>query len=432
MSALKSKDARLKLHRSMVRTGEAGNIFWESIGKGRAVGYRRLEGSATGNWYARLYDSNKAGSPYHRHAIGTADDTAPANATDILDFSQALKLASTFDPWGQDEDDQVGTVADACRVYLEWAEHNRPKSYDTIKSCFNCHVVDSEISSIPVSRLTIRHLEQWKNRQALKPRQHVSGTEYEIVTEDDKRSRKASANRSVAWLKAALSHCKNIGAITADDAAWRLLRPFKGVTRSGRKNQASYLTEKQLGLLFEHIDDQCFLNLVKGAVYLGARYTELAQFRVGDWDADNETLTVVAGKGDKRRNIFLGTAATSLLNQLCPGRQSDEPIFLKSNGTPWGKNHQQRPLERAVKAAGIKPRISFHGLRASYCSIYLMAGGNIFDLAKQLGHSDTQMLSQHYGHLSNTHRQEQARACEPKIRVTKPIKGGRGRETTLH
>ena len=430
MSALKSRDARLKLHRHMVKTGEAGNIFWESIGKGRAVGYRKLEGSPSGNWYARLYDSNRAGSPYHRHAIGTADDVAPANGVDILDFNQALTKASSFDPWGHDEGDQVATVADACNVYLEWIESNRPKSFPTVKSCLSCHVFPDEIATIPVSRLSIRPLERWKSRLAQKPRGHITGNLEAAASEDELRSRKSTANISVAWLKASLSYCKKHGAITCDDSAWRLLEPFKGVTRSGRRGQAKYLSIEQVGLLFEAIVDKCFLHLVQGAIWTGARYSELAQMRVGDWNPDNATVTVTSGKGDKKRNIFLGDSATRLFTRLCAGRQSDERIFLKRNGKAWGKNHQQKPLQRAIEAAGIRPRISFHGLRSTYASHYLMNGGDIFGLATQLGHSDTVMLSKHYGHLANQHRQDQAKACEPSIPGV--TTSGTTMEATLH
>jgi hypothetical protein len=54
MSTLKSRDSRLKLHRRMVRSGQAGEIHWESIGTGRSVGYRRSEKSPVGVFYARL------------------------------------------------------------------------------------------------------------------------------------------------------------------------------------------------------------------------------------------------------------------------------------------------------------------------------------------------------------------------------------------
>jgi integrase len=428
VSALKSKDARLKLHRWMVKTGGAGDISWESIGKGRAVGYRRLEGSPTGQFYARLYDRKRVGSPYHRHSIGAADDTGMANGCDILSFSQALKKASTFDPWGHDEGDDAITVADACNVYLEWSESNRPNSHPTVKSLFSCHLFSDGIASIPVTRLTLRRLEQWKSKLAEKPRSHISGELQAAANEDELKSRKVSANHTVAWLKAALNFSKRCGFLTCDDTAWRLLRPFKAVSRSGRRGQAAYLSEKQLGLLLEAIDDEAFSNLVQGAVFTGARYSELSRLRVGDLDPDNGTVTVVSGKGGKTRNIFLGDNATRLLTHLCAGRPNDERIFLKANGKPWGKSHQQKRLERAITAAGIRPRISFHGLRATYASLYLMGGGDIFGLAKQLGHSSTQMLNQHYGHLANHHRQEQARACEPQI----PTPDVATREERLH
>jgi integrase len=314
---------------------------------------------------------------------------------------------------------------------MDWAKSNRPASYRTIRSALDIYVLSHEIASVPVFRLTLRRLEAWKAELPKKPAYDRSGKGRIATSKEEIKSRKSTSNRTVAWLRAALNYSKRSGLVKCNDDPWRLLQPFKEVTRSGRRGQAKYLTEKQLARLLDAIDDPAFLNLVKGAVYLGARYSELSEMRVGDLDADNGTVTVVSGKGGKTRAIFLGDNAACLLTHLCAGRRNDEWIFLKANGTAWGRNHQQKPIQKVIKAAGISPRISFHGLRASYCSLYLMADGNLFDLDKQLGHSSTQMLSQHYGHLANHHRQEQAKACEPQILGTGRPMGGT-RDERLH
>lgn len=427
MSALKSKDARLKLHRKMVKAGTAKEIKWESVGTGRAIGYRRLEGSPAGKFYTRLFDKNRPGSnKYHKQSLGSADDVAPANGTDILNFAQAVKLVSCFDPWASpDNGDKVGTVADAANLYLQWTESNRPKTHRVIKSNFNCHVFGDEIASIPVERLTVQHLERWKTRVAAKPRGHVNGPLEAPANADELQSRKANANRPIAWLKRSLRYCKEIGAITCDDTAWQMLKKFKGVERAGRRGQPPYLTGEQVASLFEAIEDECFLHLVQAAVWTGARYSELASMVVADLEGD--TVTVRDGKGGKKRNIFLGDNGTHLFTLVCEGRKTDERIFLKANGSVWGNNHAQRPLQRAQEAAGL-PHFSFHVLRHTYCSLTLMAGGNEFDLMKQLGHSTTQQISANYGHLANQHRQEQAKRCEPRIPTTSPTT----REATLH
>ena len=426
MSRLKSRDSRLRLYRQ----GKAQEIKWESVGTGRAIGDRRLAKSPAGKFYTRLFDKNRPGKKYHTRSLGSADDVAPANGTDILRFAQAVKLVSDFDPWANpDTGDKVATVADACNLYLEWAESNRPDSYRSIESCLRVHVLGDEVESIPVKRLTIRHLERWKARVAAKPRGHSNGPLAPPANDAELQSRKESTKQSIAYLKRSLRYCKDIGAITCDDTAWQSLKPFKGSSRSGRRGHPDYLKQEQVAALFEAIPDRCFLALVQAAIYCGARYTELANMRVGDWDQGNGSITVQSGKGRKKRYIFVGDEGSHLFSSICSGRPDDERIFLKSNGTMWGTNHQQKLLARARKAAGIKKHFSFHLLRHTYGSHYMLSGGDIFFLQKQLGHSSIETTSR-YAHLAKQSRQDQAKACEPSFAgaTTSPT----ATEATLH
>ena len=63
----------------------------------------------------------------------------------------------------------------------------------------------------------------------------------------------------------------------------------------------------------------------------------------------------------------------------------------------------------------ITPPITFHGLRHTYASLYLMAGGGLPDLAKQLGHTTTRMVERHYGHLAEQWRAERAKQFAPAL-----------------
>ncbi len=85
-----------------------------------------------------------------------------------------------------------------------------------------------------------------------------------------------------------------------------------------------------------------------------------------------------------------------------------EPILVREDGEPWGRSHQTRRMAEACEAAGIDPPASFHDLRHTYASHYLMNGGDLADLAQQLGHADTRMTIRHYAHLADHWRAEQA------------------------
>src|SRR5262249_47176268 len=71
------------------------------------------------------------------------------------------------------------------------------------------------------------------------------------------------------------------------------------------------------------------------------------------------------------------------------------------NGLPWSRSEQTRPMSEAVESANIPKPNSFHILRHTYASHYLMNGGDLPGLARQLGHSDTRMTTRHYAHLAS-------------------------------
>ena len=57
-----------------------------------------------------------------------------------------------------------------------------------------------------------------------------------------------------------------------------------------------------------------------------------------------------------------------------------------------------RDFARAIKKADVRP-IRFHDIRHTFASLFMMKGGNIYDLQKILGHTTINM-TQKYAHLS--------------------------------
>ena len=71
-------------------------------------------------------------------------------------------------------------------------------------------------------------------------------------------------------------------------------------------------------------------------------------------------------------------------------------------------------MQDTCEAAGVEP-LGFHQLRHTYASLYLMSGGSLVALAKQLGHTTTRMVEKHYGHLGASWRAEEARKHAPSL-----------------
>jgi hypothetical protein len=61
-----------------------------------------------------------------------------------------------------------------------------------------------------------------------------------------------------------------------------------------------------------------------------------------------------------------------------------------------------RDFCNAQEEAGIKNQIRFHDVRHTFASHFMMNGGNLYDLQKILGHTNSKM-TERYAHLSPTH-----------------------------
>lgn len=64
----------------------------------------------------------------------------------------------------------------------------------------------------------------------------------------------------------------------------------------------------------------------------------------------------------------------------------------------WGYTLQVEGKQNAVEKAQLRD-VTFHTLRHTFASHFMMRGGNLFDLQKVLGHKDIKMTMR-YAHLS--------------------------------
>jgi integrase len=80
----------------------------------------------------------------------------------------------------------------------------------------------------------------------------------------------------------------------------------------------------------------------------------------------------------------------------------------------WMKDDAQGPLRKAYTAAGLEP-LTFHELRHTYASALINRGVPLVFVAQQLGHADTRMVEEHYGHLCETAKRDAIRTSAPRI-----------------
>lgn len=239
---------------------------------------------------------------------------------------------------------------------------------------------------------------------------HASGQQQNVRdTSDDpeaSRRRRASANRILTILKAALNHAWRDGKAPSDEA-WRRVSPFREVDAA----RVRYLDRDECRRLI-NASPEPLRRIMRAALLSGARYSELARMSVVDYHSDSGTLLVRTSKAGKLRHIELTAEGLEFFEQITAGRLGTEPLFHR-DGARWGKSHQQRPLSEACRAGKISPAASFHILRHTYASLMVMDGVPLMVVARNLGHADTRMVEKHYGHLATSYIRQAIRSAKP-------------------
>lgn len=380
---------------------------WTVISQGAALGYRK--GTKGGTWIARLRDD--AGKQ-HYEALGAADDARDANGDDVLSFAQAqVKARAWFErkrrtigddaeEEGSEADAGPFTVARCLERYLTWyRRHNKPGGFAWTKSAVAAHILPA-LGEVPCEKLTPARIRRWHEAMATSPALLRTGRGRERNTRptaddpDAIRARKATANRVLTILKAALNKAFANGLIVSDDA-WRRVKPFKNVDSA----RVRYLSDDECRRLVNGCDPS-FRALVQAALFTGGRYAELAALRVGDFNPDAGTLHVRTSKSGHGRHVVLTDEGRAFFARQALGKASDARLFPRPDGTAWGKSQQQRPLATACQRAAIEPAVGFHQLRHTHASRLARHGAPLLVIAQQLGHTSARMVERHYAHLS--------------------------------
>lgn len=341
------------------------------------------------------------------------DDTLDADGAVIMTFRQAEKrvreLASAIHK-GKANDAPL-TVAMATDAYLEHLEHKGAKAIPDARSRINTHILPA-LGDTLVSDLTREQITRWLSSMASKSRQargKPGGPTHELSpprTEDEIRRRKATANRTLVTLRAALNLAFHDNRVSSDNA-WRAVRPFRETDGA----RIRYFTADEIRRLVNAAQGT-FRDLALAALFTGCRYGELCRLRVSDFIADSGTVLVSKSKSARARHVVLTDGGQSFFKQITAGRPSDDLMLTHTDGSPWKSSHQGRPIAEACKAARITPA-GFHTLRHTYASYLVMSGAPLSVIAHNLGHAGIKMLEAHYGHLAPSYVAEMIRKFSP-------------------
>ena len=266
--------------------------IWEPISRGKSLGFMKL--ASGGVWRARRAVE---GGKHVNIELGKAETVKDDG---FMTHSEAMEQAMKWFSMSEGTNTKY-TVRECIADYVEKLRlHNSDDAAKRTEQRINKHV-PADIQRTLVKDLSVNKITKWRDGM--------------VKQGDDETMRKSkdSANRTLAMFKAALNYAYD-REITADPR-WNKVKGFAGVT----KGKVLLLTDEQITTLLRATEGG-FHNLCMVAVLTGARYGELREAKVQDFNAKSGTLTLRTRKGRggvvREREAMLSDEAVTFLKQI--------------------------------------------------------------------------------------------------------------------
>lgn len=348
--------------------------YWGTpVERGLFVGFRKLDGG-WGTWVARWRDDE---GKQRYHSLGPVSET--------VDYDAARKAASAWMKCTEAgvESTTVRTVADACREYV--ADRKKQKGEATGHDAdlrFKRTIYDHPLGKVPLSKITQKRIEAWRD-------------ELGEPADDDSRSlSKASLNRTMTTLKAALNYAVSRRYVAADRAIeWGLVKPYKA---DNRRDLFLDLAQRR-ALLSEA--QGAIRDLMEAVMQTGARAGELTGAKRRQFDHRTGSMTFDGKTG--KRTVPLSPPAVDLFKRLSRSKLPNAHLFVRDDGKPWGPSDWDKLVRNAAATAKLPAGVCLYTLRHSFITEAITGGLSPLEVARLVGTS-LMMIDKHYGHLAQT------------------------------
>jgi site-specific recombinase XerD len=135
------------------------------------------------------------------------------------------------------------------------------------------------------------------------------------------------------------------------------------------------------------------------------RCGEALALHLKDVDLQVGSVTVLHGKGDRRRTVGIDPGALRVVESWIERRRElalpvDAPLFCTLRGTPIPSSQIRQLLPRLARRAGITKRVHPHGLRHTHAYELMMEGVAMAIIQRQLGHLSLATTSTYLAHIA--------------------------------
>ena len=178
----------------------------------------------------------------------------------------------------------------------------------------------------------------------------------------------------------------------------------------GRTFPPEVLTEEEVRSLIRACSNRAPTGIRNRALITvmyrgGLRLGETLALRPKDVDPDRGTITVLHGKGDRRRTVGVDPGAMAIVMRWVEARKQlgvdgRRPLFCTLQGGALKPSYVRTMLVRAAGKAGIEKRVHPHGLRHAHSYELMMEGVPVPVIQQQLGHASLATTDRYLRHVA--------------------------------
>jgi len=179
------------------------------------------------------------------------------------------------------------------------------------------------------------------------------------------------------------------------------LKPWGRITRRQEDNsRVRFLSQEEEAAISKQLRERYpdYLNVFILALHTGARTSEVLRGEVGDYNPQTGMIKIHQTKDSRKpkvRFVPMTPMAVAAYSAMAAGKEKGAPLCTNRSGNPLYEMRYW--FLRALEASGVKD-FTFHDVRHTAASRWVMSGVPLAAVAKYLGHSGAGMVMR-YSHL---------------------------------
>jgi len=193
-------------------------------------------------------------------------------------------------------------------------------------------------------------------------------------------------------------------------ATRRGFRAGQSPANAGRRFPAEILTPEEVRSLINGCSNRAPTGIRNRALLVvlyrgGLRISEALALKPKDVDADASTITVLHGKGDRRRTVGLDPGAFAVVARWLERRRAlgftgRQPLFCTLDGKALQSSYVRTLLPRLAGKVGLEKRVHAHGLRHTHAAELAREGTPANLIQAQLGHASLATTDRYLRHIA--------------------------------